>query len=231
LIKCGGTSDPAKSTSAASVLGAPALTCGSGGCPAQLQPCVDFLKGTTMKPRGQLMIEHRLIEKLLKSAASLAKRLTSETYDPILIDAIVDFITTYADRTHHGKEEDILFRELAKKNLAGDNRASMNELVAEHRQARGKVQQLTALNEKYKSGDKSVIGEIKDIILWLADFYPSHIRKEDKDFFPRTEKYFSEQELQDLLEDFWVFDRKLIHEKYKSILEKISDKTIDPAIQ
>jgi hemerythrin-like domain-containing protein len=33
----------------------------------------------------------------------------------LFIDTAVDFIRTYADRCHHGKEEDILFRNLAKK--------------------------------------------------------------------------------------------------------------------
>jgi hemerythrin-like domain-containing protein len=144
-----------------------------------------------------------------------------------LIDAIVDFIKTYADRTHHGKEEEILFLELSKKNLAGDDLASMNELVAEHKQARAKVRQIAALNDQYRNGNKSVIGEIKTIILWLADFYPIHIRKEDKGFFPQTEKYFSEKELQTLVEDFWAFDRTMIHEKYKSILDTMNGKTIE----
>ena len=91
-----------------------------------------------MKPRGQLMIEHRLIEKLLAKAAELSTRVREENYDPVLIDSIVDFIKTYADRTHHGKEEDILFRELEEK-LSGGSLAAMNDLIAEHAQARAKV--------------------------------------------------------------------------------------------
>ena len=35
--------------------------------------------------------------------------------DPVFIDTAVDFIHTYADRCHHGKEEDILFKALAAK--------------------------------------------------------------------------------------------------------------------
>jgi len=55
----------------------------------------------------------------------------------------------------------------------------------------------------------------------LAAFYPEHIRKEDKVFFPSTEKYFTTEELDAMLEEFWAFDRSLIHEKYKNVVEQI----------
>ena len=178
-----------------------------------------------MKPRGQLMIEHRLIEKPLKVAARLADGLTQKTYDPVLIDSIVDFIKIYADRTHHGKEEDILFHELSEREVGGNDLVVMNELIDEHKQAREKVKAIVELNERYRNGDKKVVSQIKEIILWLAAFYPVHIEKEDKQFFPKSEKYFSNDELDAMLENFWTFDRNMIHEKYQSILKSISDKS------
>ena len=157
------------------------------------------------------MIEHRLIEKLLGAAARLAGGITQETYDPVLIDTIVDFIKTYADRTHHGKEEDILFHKLSERKVQGHDLTVMKELIDEHRQAREKVKAITELNERYRNGDKKVVLQIKEIILWLAEFYPVHIAKEDKDFFPKSEKYFSDEELEAMLADFWTFDRQMIH--------------------
>jgi hemerythrin-like domain-containing protein len=67
-----------------------------------------------MQARGPLMIEHRLIDRMI----GIIKRILSqiekeEKVDPVFVDTTVDFIRTYADRTHHGKEEDILFRELS----------------------------------------------------------------------------------------------------------------------
>ena len=177
-----------------------------------------------MKPRGQLMIEHRLIEKLLKVAARLANELTQETYDPVLIDSIVDFIKTYADRTHHGKEEDILFHELSGKRVGGNDLIVMNELIDEHKKAREKVKAIVDLNERYRNGSREAVSQIKEIILWLANFYPVHIEKEDKEFFPKSEKYFSSVELEAMLEEFWTFDRNMIHEKYQSILTSIGGK-------
>jgi hemerythrin-like domain-containing protein len=64
------------------------------------------------------MIEHRLIEKMLEVVRNQISLIDStNSIDRVFIDTTVDFIRTYADRTHHGKEEDIMFRELAKKTM------------------------------------------------------------------------------------------------------------------
>lgn len=75
----------------------------------ELGPGLPATQGGVMKPRGLLMIEHRLIEKMLKAVEKeIGKIRGSMNINPIFIDTAVDFIRTYADRTHHGKEEDIL---------------------------------------------------------------------------------------------------------------------------
>jgi hemerythrin-like domain-containing protein len=174
-----------------------------------------------MKPRGPLMMEHRLIEKMLSLADRKASAMTEESYDPVFIDSVVDFIKTYADRTHHGKEENILFAELAKKDLDEANARILGELIDEHKQAREKVARIVALNACYKQGERQAAIAIKEIISWLASFYPVHIKKEDDVFFPNTEKYFSMKELDEMIERFWNFDRHMIHEKYKDLFDSL----------
>lgn len=175
-----------------------------------------------MKPRGPLMIEHRLIEKMLGVIAREAARIRSGgTVDPLFIDAAVDFIRMYADRTHHGKEEDILFQELTGKALSKDDSGVMAELVDDHRQAREKVKALVSARERFQRGSAEAVKEIVSIMEWLTDFYPRHIRKEDKEFFPRTESYFSAEELEKILQAFREFDGKMIHEKYESLVKRL----------
>jgi hemerythrin-like domain-containing protein len=53
----------------------------------------------------------------------------------------------------------------------------------------------------------------------LAEFYPKHIEKEDKVFFPSCRAYFTDEEDQAMLAEFFEFDQKMIHEKYKSVVE------------
>ena len=72
-----------------------------------------------MKPIGSLMIEHRVIERMLALLnQELSKILKEGKVDSPVIDVAIDFFTTYADRFHHGKEERILFRELKGKPLS-----------------------------------------------------------------------------------------------------------------
>jgi hemerythrin-like domain-containing protein len=176
-----------------------------------------------MKPRGLLMIEHRLIEKVLIVADQKADQMTVEIYDPVFVDTVVDFIRTYADRTHHGKEEDILFKALETKKLDAQDEKIMNELIEEHKQARSKVKEIVDLNGKYKNGDRAVVSSIKQIIIWLTKFYPVHIRKEDAVFFPNTEKYFDKSEMDAMLNRFHEFDRNMIHEKYQNVYKSICE--------
>jgi hemerythrin-like domain-containing protein len=177
-----------------------------------------------MKPRGPLMIEHRLIEKMLGVIAAEARRIEAGgTVDPLFIDAAVDFIRFYADRTHHGKEEDILFHELEGKKLSPEHAAAMAELVEEHRMARERVKLIVAAKDRFQNGEPGAVGEIVSLMQWLADFYPRHIRKEDASFFPATEKYFTAAELDTMLASFQDFDGKMIHEKYARLVETMRE--------
>jgi len=175
-----------------------------------------------MKPRGPLMIEHRLIDKTLRLVAQALETMNKgNEVNTLIIDMVIDFIRTYADRTHHGKEEDILFKELRDKDLTASDRNMMEELINEHAEARKAVGDLFSANMQYKNGDASKIAVIYDKLNFLIQFYPAHIKKEDKIFFPNTEKYFSSDELEKMLNDFWEFDNKMIHEKYKQTYETL----------
>ncbi len=175
-----------------------------------------------MQPVGPLMIEHRLIERMIKLMSQELQKIRQQPQtDTAFIDQALDFIKTYADKCHHGKEEDILFRDLAKKPLSGEYQKILNELIAEHKYARGIVGVLAAAEEKYLSGDKTSLNEIIGSIDKLIAFYPKHIEKEDKNFFLPVMQYFSEQEQEAMLKEFWEFDRKLIHEKYEGMVKKL----------
>lgn len=172
-----------------------------------------------MQARGPLMVEHRLIERMIDLIKSALGQIESERkVDPVFVDTAVDFIRTYADRTHHGKEEDILFRDLDKKDLSDEDRQVMNELIEEHVFGRKTTKALVDANTRYRNGDASALAAIADQLKTLVEFYPKHIEKEDKVFFPASRGYFTDEEDQAMLAEFWEFDRKMIHEKYKAVV-------------
>ena len=172
-----------------------------------------------MMPIGPLMIEHRLIERMIdvmKEELLLIEK--EKKVDPEFVERAVDFIRTYADRCHHGKEEDILFRDLGGKKLTDEHRRTMEELVEEHKWGRRVTARLVEANTRYVQGNREALSAIIDCIKTLVDFYPRHIEKEDKHFFIPCMEYFSEPEKESMLKEEWEFDRSLIHEKYRNMV-------------
>jgi len=175
-------------------------------------------------PFGPLMTEHRLIERMIALMGKELERIRKEkrvNYE--FIEIAVDFIRTYADRLHHGKEEDILFRELKVKRLEENHRKTMEELIEEHRWGRKTVKELIDANKKYKEGDENTIETITRCLQDLFNFYPQHIEKEDKHFFIPVMNYFSQLEQESMLEEELEFDRNFIHEIYKGKVKVLED--------
>lgn len=181
-----------------------------------------------MKPIGPLMIEHRLIERMI-ALLSVALETISKTneVDTAFINTGVDFFRTYADRTHHGKEEEIFFRDLSMKELSAEERKMMERLIQEHIWARQAIVKLDAANSRYAQGDRDALKDVTYELEKLVKFYPIHIEKEDKEFFLPVMKYFSVQEQNAMLDEFRKFDQSMIHEKYRKMVEE-EEKTQQP---
>jgi hemerythrin-like domain-containing protein len=178
-----------------------------------------------MEARGALMKEHRLIERMLSAVRSVVAEFDSTQHiDHAFVDAAVDFLRTYADRTHHGKEEGILFLELSWRDLSPDDQRAMNELIADHAYGRQTTDNVARANKEYRDGDDAALTAIVDQLRTLCDFYPRHIEKEDKLFFPAARAYVTDEEDEAMLARFWEFDRRMIHEKYKLVVEALKQR-------
>ena len=173
-------------------------------------------------PAGPLIHEHRIIERMVAVLQREQQTAVSRgRVDTVVIDAAVDFIRTYADRCHHGKEEDILFRRLAEKNLDSSLAEAMAGLIADHVYARTLTRELVDANGRYKQGDHDSLLQIESKVRALVEFYPVHIEKEDLHFFRPCLEYLSEAEQAEMLRDFDEFDRALIHRKYQTVVEEL----------
>jgi len=175
-----------------------------------------------MLPVGLLMTEHRLIKRMISlMARELGKIKQGQKADASFIDSALDFLVTYADKCHHGKEEDILFRDLKEKKLTPEHKRILEELIKEHALGRGNVKKLSEANDSYKRQNKKALSAMEENLAILAEFYPKHIEKEDKHFFLPVMDYFSKEEKDIMLKECHEFDQKLIHEKYRKIVSEI----------
>ncbi|MDD5195100.1 MAG: hemerythrin domain-containing protein [Candidatus Omnitrophica bacterium] len=176
-----------------------------------------------MLPIAPLMIEHRLIERMValfeKELNAISQK--SQVNADFLTQA-VDFYIVYADNCHHGKEEEILFAQLKTKKLSPPHAQTLDNLIEDHARGRALINALAASLKNVRLTDslrrlKSIEATIGD----LVKLYKEHIRKEDKEFFIPAMKYFTKQEQDAMLAEFWEFDRNLIHEKYRKLLEEL----------
>ena len=130
------------------------------------------------------MREHRLIERMITLLETeLQKSRRSLKIDTEFITVAIDFFKNYVDRTHHGKEEDILFKALSKTNLSDELKRIMNQLLEDHKTSREVINALDNANLRYIQGYHASVKEIHERLLQLITLYPQHIKTEDKQFF------------------------------------------------
>jgi hemerythrin-like domain-containing protein len=171
-------------------------------------------------PIQPLIAEHRLTERMIEVMRWRVADMESDgTVDIGFIDAVVDFLRTYADRCHHGKEEEILFRELANKPLSVEHRKVMDELVAEHVFARTTTQRLVEARDLYAAGGASALEEVTACLHMFVEFYPKHVAKEEHGFFRAAMSYFTSAELDRMLAAESEFNRRFVQVMYTKAVE------------
>lgn len=163
------------------------------------------------------MQEHRTIENTMKMFELEIKRISEENrIDPISMYDSIDFIRTYTDLVHQGKEEDILFRELSKKDLLPEHAKIMNDLKKEHIISENIVNKWMAANNRYLD-EEDTFQKFISYLKELTQFYPQHIKKEEKDFYIPIQNYFGTEENAKMILEFVEFDKNILHWKYRKV--------------
>ena len=148
-----------------------------------------------MLPVGELMIEHRLIDRMLGLMRVEIERIGElGRADPEFIDSAVSFIKEYADFCHHGKEEKILFARLSEKPISPEMKKMVEDLTQEHILVRNLTNELVRAKDKYMEGKPEGTADIISCINSITVFYPKHVEKEEKHFFMPAMGYFSDDE-------------------------------------
>lgn len=157
---------------------------------------------TSNSPIQMLEDEHLIIAKVIGAAPVLADRLEAgQVVDVKTLHGVIEFMRTFADMYHHGKEEDLLFPTLVNKGISKQG-CPIGALTAEHTRGRVLVKELADAADTYQGGDpdakKAVVKSLREI----AALYPNHFWKEDYLLFPLTSKVLSLEEQQALYRQF-----------------------------
>src|SRR5512139_990593 len=109
----------------------------------------------TNRPTEMLEAEHRFIAKVVGSAGLLADKLEAgQPVEAHVFQEVVEFMRIYADKCHHGKEEDLLFPLLAERGVPMRG-CPVEALMHEHVMGRALVQGLAEAAEAWQKGDLS----------------------------------------------------------------------------
>lgn len=141
---------------------------------------------------------------------------------------VIDFVRNYADKHHHSKEEELLFKEL-KSHLKEEGRVGpVTGMLIEHDLGRHYMQNLEQALGLLEKGDEEAKLDIIANSISYTDLLHRHIDKEDKLIYPLGERELS----QDIL-DRVEHESKLIEDratesqlqkKYVDILEELERK-------
>jgi len=185
-------------------------------------PARDSIAGGLMEIVHVLMAEHRVIERMVRlMGKELGSLELSGRARPEFIYFAVDFFKNYADTTHHGKEEGILFRALEGKPLSPAHQSAMARLVVEHEAARREVSGLFESAQRYERGDLGAVAQISMHLRRLVALYPPHMALEDGEFFPGAMDYFTPEERARLLEEAQSYDAGMAHRKYAEMVARL----------
>ena len=163
-------------------------------------------------PMKQLVDEHVLIKRWIALIPAVVKNLDLESAEgrQLILDGI-DMIRSYADRYHHAKEEDILFK------YFDEDSEILQVMHEDHTTGRGHVKaMLAALDRK----DKATLAEH---LLAYRDLLAEHIKKEDDILYPWMDRNLSTTQVGELFAKFSEVDEMMgfSPDKYIKFIEKL----------
>ena len=163
-------------------------------------------------PMQKLVDEHVLIKRWIALIPAVVANLDLATKEghQLILDGI-DLIRSYADRYHHAKEEDILFK------YFDENSEILQVMYDDHTTGRGHVKaMLGALERK----DKETLGQH---LLAYRDLLTEHIKKEDEILFPWMDRNLSASQVDELYAKFNAVDQQMgfAPDKYEAFVQQL----------
>lgn len=172
-----------------------------------------------------LMTEHRTIEKvidaLLAFAGELRRRGATEREE---LARFVGFLRHFADRLHHGKEEDILFAAMADHGFPTEG-GPIAVMLAEHVRGRALIQIMAQAVEGAAPWTDSDRARIAEAAGGYGALLRAHIHKEDAILYPMAEQHVPPGALERVGQACAAFDAEpghaALHARYARLAEEL----------
>ena len=146
-----------------------------------------------MTPTEDLINEHKAIKVMLSIMSKIAGDIKANKAFYIKdIEQIVDFLQTFADKCHHGKEETALFPALILAGIPKEN-GPIAVMLHEHTMGRNYIKDISTCLENYNIADTRSSELIAASLTNYVNLLQSHIQKEENVLFPMANKTLSEK--------------------------------------
>jgi len=178
-----------------------------------------------MKATHVLMEEHQGIKLMLDILEEVSRRLSAgEDIEAKHLEQITEFIRVFADKCHHGKEEDLLFCSMEQAGFPRQN-GPIGVMLQEHDLGRSYVRAMAEAIDRYKTGDRSAVSQIVKNAGSYVSLLRDHIEKEDNILYPMADVHLSEETQSQLVEDFERVEIEKIgagkHEEFHQLLDEL----------
>jgi hemerythrin-like domain-containing protein len=180
-----------------------------------------------MKATQQLKDEHEGIKLMLNIMESICNDIEKgKELNIIHFEKILDFIKGFADKCHHGKEEDILFPALIDHGMSKEA-GPIAVMLQEHQEGRDYVKSLGIAFEEFKKGSSQSVNNIISSSLSYVELLRNHIEKENNILFMMANKVLDEPEQSEIFDAFEKLEVEKIgvgkHQEFHNLLEEFKN--------
>jgi hemerythrin-like domain-containing protein len=171
--------------------------------------------------------EHKAILKMLDATEEVARQIKSgATVKPETLSGLLEFFRVFADRCHHGKEEDCLFPLLERKGLPRQG-GPTGVMLQEHEQGRELIQKMREAADTFTAGRNEASLQWADAALDYVALLRAHIAKENDILFVMADRLLSVSEQESLLDAFEKAEIEKLgagtHERLHQLMERLYD--------
>ncbi len=147
-----------------------------------------------MKSIEIMVKEHQNIRRMLKVLRELSYRIMTEgKYNLEDLPEIIEFVRNYADKLHHGKEEDILFEAMNNQIEKLSKSGTITGMYIEHDQGRLFIANLESGYKAFKEGnDRARLDIIANAVAY-TDLLDRHIEKENTALYKFAENMLPDE--------------------------------------
>jgi len=144
---------------------------------------------------------------ILRLIDIMEKMILVKSTNTVHFEKTVSLIKSYADDFHHAKEETLLFPMMVKKGYSIEQ-GPIAVMLHDHVQGRNYVKSMTDGIESYKKGNEAALSKIYENMQGYIILLRSHIAKENNVLFRMADNALSENDQQELLEEFAKIEKK-----------------------